>query len=52
MECNSVCLGIKQFFDTLLSEVAFWAAIVLSALIAMRIAMSIYRDIRSKVREK
>ena len=52
MECNSVCLGIKQFFGTLLSEIAFWAAIVLAVLIAMRIAILIYRDIRSKVRKK
>ena len=52
MECNSVCLGIKQYFGNLLSEVAFWVAIVISAIIAMRIAISLYRDIRSKVREK
>ena len=52
MECNSICLGIKQFFGNLLSEVAFWVAIVISAIIAMRVAVSLYRDIRSKVREK
>jgi hypothetical protein len=52
MECNSVCLGIKQFFGDLLSEVTLLVAIVISAVIATRIAISVYRDIRSKVREK
>lgn len=52
MECNSVCLGIKQFFSNLLSGVVFWGAILLAVIITIRIVLSNYDDARSKSRAK
>jgi hypothetical protein len=52
MECNSVCVGIKQFLGNFLSEVAFWAIILLVAVSAISAAISAYEQARAKSRAK
>jgi hypothetical protein len=48
MECNSVCLGIQQFFGNLLVEVAVGGVILLWVIGAIRAVISSYEDHRSK----
>jgi hypothetical protein len=48
MECNSVCLGIKQFLGNLLSEIAFWAAVVVAVIVGVFATVAVLRDALSK----
>jgi hypothetical protein len=48
MECNSVCSGIKQFLAIVLSEAAFWAAVVVAVMVGVSATVAVIRDALSK----